>query len=162
MRYGFEGEPIILEEIGNRLNLSRERIRQIEKKAKNNFERRWMMHLSSGGNGDSEPSYKRTNPRYERAREIRNALIEYLKKAHGAGTEKQMEKEILSEAFYGNPEIRDIIDNEVFKNFAEDLYPDKVHNALIQVFPDLAEKYGLEETIKSQVPRLNLSRYQAL
>lgn len=34
MRFGFEGEPMTLEQIGKRIGLSRERIRQIEKKAK--------------------------------------------------------------------------------------------------------------------------------
>jgi RNA polymerase primary sigma factor len=34
LRFGFEGKPYTLEEIGKMMNLSRERIRQIEKKAK--------------------------------------------------------------------------------------------------------------------------------
>lgn len=34
MRFGFDGDPMTLEEIGRRLKLSRERIRQIEEKAK--------------------------------------------------------------------------------------------------------------------------------
>lgn len=33
MRYGFNGEPMTLQEIGERMNLSRERIRQLEKQA---------------------------------------------------------------------------------------------------------------------------------
>jgi RNA polymerase primary sigma factor len=40
LRYGFDGEPMTLEEIGNKLKLSRERIRQIEKKAKNKLRTR--------------------------------------------------------------------------------------------------------------------------
>lgn len=37
MRYGFDGESMTLEEIGRKLGLSRERIRQIEKKVINRF-----------------------------------------------------------------------------------------------------------------------------
>ena len=37
MRYGFDGEAMTLEEIGHKLSLSRERIRQIEKKVINRF-----------------------------------------------------------------------------------------------------------------------------
>ncbi|MDA0998968.1 MAG: RNA polymerase sigma factor RpoD/SigA [bacterium] len=40
MRYGFEGEPMTLEDIGQKIGLSRERIRQIEKKAIRRFRAR--------------------------------------------------------------------------------------------------------------------------
>lgn len=40
LRFGFDGAPKTLEEIGQRMNLSRERIRQIEKKAKSRLKAR--------------------------------------------------------------------------------------------------------------------------
>ena len=40
MRYGFDGDPMTLEEIGNKVGLSRERIRQIEKKVIRRFRAR--------------------------------------------------------------------------------------------------------------------------
>ncbi len=43
MRFGFKGKPQTLEEVGRQLNLSRERIRQIEKKAKGRLKARMIM-----------------------------------------------------------------------------------------------------------------------
>ncbi len=37
MRFGFQGEPMTLEQIGKKVRLSRERVRQIEKKAKHSL-----------------------------------------------------------------------------------------------------------------------------
>ena len=40
MRFGFDGDPMTLEEIGRKIGLSRERIRQIEKKVIRRFRAR--------------------------------------------------------------------------------------------------------------------------